>query len=284
MALHAPRLARHLYRSSTSRTIAKSTRYGLINPSQRDACTLCQYHTQTSRSQTFGPGTKSIYTLSNTPTRRAASTATSTTQTPTETNEPPITGAPDITNHYTIFPKTLPAGPPPGSPFEISISDLRREFLQLQGTIHPDKYPSGTAKQHAEALSARINDAYRTLSDPLQRAQYLLREWHGIDVTAEDASTKHALDPATLMEVMEVQETIEEVGASPEAEAEIEALKEENGMRIAGCVGTLAGAFDRGDIEGARVECVKLRFWYSVAEGLREWEPGRTEIRLVHGS
>lgn len=86
------------------------------------------------------------------------------------------------------------------------------------------------------------------------------------------------------MEVMEVQETIEEVGASPEAEAEIEALKKENGMRIAGCVGTLAGAFDRGDIERARVECVKLRFWYSVAEGLREWEPGRTEIRLVHGS
>lgn len=143
---------------------------------------------------------------------------------------------------------------------------MRREFLQLQAIAHPDKYPSGAAKQHAEALSARINEAYRTLSDPLQRAQYLLHEWHGIDVTSEDGSKKHELDPATLMEVMEVQETIEEA----ETEEEIEALKGENEMRIAKSVEELSKAFDRGDVEGARNECVKLRFWYSVGDGLRE--------------
>ncbi|CEJ57566.1 Putative J-type chaperone [Penicillium brasilianum] len=282
MALRGPNFVRNLCRSAKSRTVATSSRQGLISPSQRDECTLYHSRTQSRRNQTLG-STRSIYTPSSVTIRRAASTAASP-QTPTESSEPSVTGAPDITNHYTIFPKTLPAGPPPASPFEISIGDLRREFLQLQGTVHPDKYPSGPAKQHAEALSARINEAYRTLSDPLQRAQYLLRELHGIDVTAEDASTKHALDAATLMEVMEVQETIEEVGASPEAEAEIDALKDENQMRIAGCVDALAKAFDRGDIEGARAECVKLRFWYSVGEGLREWEPGSTEIRLVHGS
>lgn len=209
---------------------------------------------------------------------RHASTNSNATQTETV-----LTNAPDITNYYTIFPRTIPTGPPPSSPFSISTSDLRREFLQLQGLVHPDKYPSGEAKQHAEALSARINEAYRTLSDPLQRAQYLLREWHGIDVTAEDAATKHALDAQTLMEVMEVQETIEEVGATPEGEAEIEALKKENDLRVNVCVGALSGAFDKGDIEGARKECIRLRFWYSVGEGLREWEPGSTEIRLVHG-
>lgn len=195
-----------------------------------------------------------------------------------------MTGTPDVTNYYTIFPRTIPAGPPPASPFDISVGDLRREFLQLQNVIHPDKYPAGDAKLQAEALSARINEAYRTLADPLQRAQYVLREWHGIDVTAEDASTKHALDPETLMEVMEVQETIEDVGASPEGEAEINVLKKENDERIAACIDSLAGAFDREDIEGARKECIRLRFWYSVGEGLREWEPGKTEIRLVHSS
>lgn len=201
-----------------------------------------------------------------------------------ESDESAITGAPDITNYYTIFPHAIPSGPPPASPFDISVGDLRREFLQLQNLIHPDKYPADDAKKHAEALSARINEAYRTLADPLQRAQYLLREWHGIDVTAEDAATRHALDPETLMEVMEVQETIEELGGSPEAEAEINALKEENDGRIRACVDALAEAFDRGDIEGARKECIRLRFWYSVGEGLREWEPGKTEIRLVHSS
>ncbi|RAH47002.1 J-type chaperone JAC1 [Aspergillus brunneoviolaceus CBS 621.78] len=189
---------------------------------------------------------------------------------------------PDITNHYTIFRNTLPAGPPPHSPFSISPADLRREFLQWQARIHPDKYPSGPQKQQAEALSARINEAYRTLLDPLQRAQYLLREMHGIDVTAEDGATKHALDPQTLMEVMEVQETIEEVGADEGAEETIRELQRENEQRVRECVRALEEAFDGGDIEKARTECVKLRFWYSVGEGLREWEPGTREIRLVH--
>lgn len=190
----------------------------------------------------------------------------------------------DITNYYTIFPDTIPGGPPPHSPFEIPVSALRREFLKLQARAHPDKYPPGPAKERAEALSARINEAYRTLADPLYRAQYLLAQWHGIDVTAEDGASKHALDPETLMEVMDVQETIEEVSSGPEAEAEatINRLRDENAARIDATVRALGEAFDRGDIEAARAECVRLRFWYSLADGLREWEPGRTEIRLIH--
>ncbi|PYI06195.1 Co-chaperone Hsc20 [Aspergillus sclerotiicarbonarius CBS 121057] len=211
------------------------------------------------------------------PTLRFAST-----QPPSPTPNDTASNTPDITNHYTIFKTTLPAGPPPASPFDIPTSSLRREFLQLQGRIHPDKYPQGPQKQSAEALSARINEAYRTLLDPLQRAQYLLREIHGIDVTAEDGASKHALDPETLMEVMEVQETIEEVSGDPGAEARIMELKKENEGRVEECVRVLGEAFDKGDIELARRECVRLRFWYSVGEGLREWEPGMVEIRLVH--
>ncbi|GIJ90731.1 hypothetical protein Asppvi_009693 [Aspergillus pseudoviridinutans] len=237
------------------------------------ACIFCQLRPRILAAQPArGPG----LTLQ---TRRLASTSSSATATETSNQD---SNLPDLTNHYTIFRETLPAGPPPASPFDIPLSDLRREFLRLQNVIHPDKYPPGPAKQRAEALSARINEAYRTLADPLQRAQYLLREIHGIDVTAEDGATQHALDPETLMEVMEVQETIEDVGAGPEAEETIATLKKENDARVAECVKSLAQAFERGDIEAARQVCVRLRFWYSVGEGLREWEPGRTEIRLIH--
>lgn len=249
----------------------------------KDACIFCQlrprvWSTRPARGLGFG---------STLQTCRLASTS-STTPAPETRNQDSNSNSPsnlpDLTNHYTIFRETLPAGPPPASPFDLPLADLRREFLRLQNVIHPDKYPPGPAKQRAEALSARINEAYRTLSDPLQRAQYLLREMHGIDVTAEDAASAstHALDPQTLMEVMEVQETIEEVGAGPEAEGAIAELKKENDARVAGCVERLGRAFERGDIEAARQECVRLRFWYSVGEGLREWEPGSTEIRLIH--
>ncbi|KAL6239358.1 hypothetical protein BDW75DRAFT_250864 [Aspergillus navahoensis] len=207
----------------------------------------------------------------------------STTDSPSTTSSL-IPNAPNTTTYYTIFPRTLPKGPPPSSPFTIDLQALRREFLSLQNTLHPDKYPPGPTKAAAESLSAVINEAYRTLSDPLLRAQYILREFHGIDVTAEDGSGAGAqpLDPELLMEVMDVQEAIEEVGGGQEAVEKIGAMKRENDERVRGCVGALAEAFDKGDVEGARGECVRLKFWVSVAEGLREWEPGMGGIRLIH--
>ena len=194
--------------------------------------------------------------------------------------------APDVTNHYTLFPSTLPQGPPPQSPFDIDAGALRREFLQLQGATHPDKFPQGTDKQRAEALSSRINDAYRTLVDPLTRAQYLLAEFHGIDVLAEDGASKYAgaLNAETLMEIMDVQETVEELSKSPDAEAEatVDRLRGENADRIEASLRSLSTAFDSGDLETAQMETVRLRFWYSLRDGLREWEPGHGEIRIVH--
>ncbi|KAJ5640406.1 hypothetical protein N7528_000031 [Penicillium herquei] len=262
------------FTSSTSSTLSSGSRHNVcafyprIQPTQTPRGTLT--------AQTSSTGILSI--------NRHFSSSKSAFTPNTENKNSGIPGAPDITDHYTIFPRTIPAGPPPASSFEIPTSDLRREFLQLQSLVHPDKYAAGELKQHAEALSARINEAYRTLLDPLQRAQYLLREWYGIDVTAEDAATKHALDPETLMEVMEVQETIEEVGATPEGEEEINVLKKENDERIKECVQSLGDAIDDGEIETARKECIRLRFWYSVSEGLREWQPGNTDIRLMHSS
>jgi len=80
------------------------------------------------------------------------------------------------------------------------------------------------------------------------------------------------------MHVMEVQEAIEEA----EEESTIAELKQSNEERVKDCVKALGAAVDQGDVEGARRECVKLRFWYSIREGLREWEPGSTSVRLAH--
>ncbi|PLB44760.1 Co-chaperone Hsc20 [Aspergillus steynii IBT 23096] len=248
----------------------------------RGACIACQLRSQSQSSSRPTSRLPDTRHLTSPLRRRFASTSPASNDSGAPAGPESRGIAPDITNHYTIFRQTLPSGPPPGSPFDISLGDLRREFLQLQNVSHPDKYPPGEAKRRAEAFSTLINEAYRTLADPLLRAQYLLREMHGIDVTAEDGAAKHALDAQTLMEVMEVQETIEEVSADPNAEAKIAELKKENAVRVESGVRELAGAFDREDIETARTECVRLRFWYNVGEALKEWEPGMTELRLVH--
>ncbi|KAJ9604574.1 hypothetical protein H2200_010687 [Cladophialophora chaetospira] len=186
---------------------------------------------------------------------------------------------PNITNYYTLFPSTLPRGPPPSSPFDINLPHLRQEFLQLQSKYHPDKFPSGTTShQKSLALSSLLNTAYKTLNDPLLRARYLLLENYGVDVTVEDNSTHAGLtDQATLLEVMEAQESLEEATSYED----IEKLMQENVPRILGAEELLGKAFAEEDVESAKRECVRLNYWRSLQGALREWEPGK-EVRLVH--
>ncbi|KAF2835552.1 Co-chaperone Hsc20, partial [Patellaria atrata CBS 101060] len=175
--------------------------------------------------------------------------------------------------HYTFFPKSIPKGAPPGGPFAIDLNALKREFLQLQAQAHPDMH-GHINKKKAEALSARINEAYKTLQDPLKRAQYLL-SLRGIDV-AEDERLK-VEDPELLMTVLETREEIE----AAQTEDEIDAMREINEQRVEESVGILTNAFEEGDIEGAKNEAVKLRYWINIRESLHAWEKGKPVV-LIH--
>ena len=204
---------------------------------------------------------------------------------------------PDITNYYTLFPRTIPQGPPratssipnsstikggehrPAS-FHINQRELRQEFLKLQSLHHPDKFPAGSvAHQRAYALSTLLNNAYKTLSDPLLRAQYLLQELYDIDVMSEDNSA-HPTDPETLMLVMEAQEELESA-TNDGGEVAVERLKADNRDRIHETEKMMGAAFEAGDVDKAKNESVRLKYWRSLESGLGDWEPGK-EVRLTH--
>lgn len=187
---------------------------------------------------------------------------------PSETNQTKPSSPPKT--HYEFFPLTLPQGPPPAGPFIIDVRALRREFLQLQAGAHPDKHPQ-EHKARAEATSARINEAYKCLQNPLLRAQYLL-SLRGIDV-AEDETLKIE-DPELLMEVLEAREAIEEV----EDEEELVEMQVSNDERIAASETVLGKAFESEDVEGAKREAVKLRYWVNIKESLDGWEKGKPVV------
>ncbi|TKA54229.1 hypothetical protein B0A55_12784, partial [Friedmanniomyces simplex] len=175
--------------------------------------------------------------------------------------------------HYELFPQTFPDGAPPASPFSPDLRQLRKEFLQLQAKAHPDLMPANQ-KRHAEGLSSLINEAYRTLQDPLKRAQYLLLQ-HGIDV--EDESSKLS-GGELLMEVMEAREAVEEA----ENEEDLSLLKAENGERIAESVGVLDLAFASGEWEAAAREAIRLRYWKNIEESIQGWEKGKGGGAIHH--
>jgi len=53
-----------------------------------------------------------------------------------------------------------------------SQEEIKERFRFLAHAYHPDKFSTSTHKKHAEETFKKINEAYRTLSDPGGRAEY----------------------------------------------------------------------------------------------------------------
>lgn len=60
--------------------------------------------------------------------------------------------------------------------------DLERRFYSRSRELHPDRFAraSREEQQRALELSSVLNDAYRTLRDPVARAEYVLKQ-EGVD-------------------------------------------------------------------------------------------------------
>jgi molecular chaperone HscB len=91
--------------------------------------------------------------------------------------------------------------------FAIEGEALERSYREIQSKVHPDRFAhAGDAERRASLQwTTRVNEAYRTLKDPVQRARHLL-ELHGVDVAFE---TNTAMPPEFLMQQMELRESLE---------------------------------------------------------------------------
>jgi molecular chaperone HscB len=94
--------------------------------------------------------------------------------------------------------------------FEIDAEVLEREYLTRAVAVHPDRVATGTARDKREAMerAAEVNEAYRTLRDPVRRAEYLVR-LGGIDLDSSDAvGGAPAMDQAFLVDMIERREAV----------------------------------------------------------------------------
>jgi molecular chaperone HscB len=89
-------------------------------------------------------------------------------------------------NHFELF--GLPER------FGLDASALDAAYRTLQTEVHPDRHASGSDADRRLALqaSARVNEAYRALREPVTRAEYLL-SLHGIDAR-DETDTRLPLD------------------------------------------------------------------------------------------
>jgi molecular chaperone HscB len=70
--------------------------------------------------------------------------------------------------------------------FRLDQAALEKAYRDIQSRVHPDRFAaSGDAERRASLQwTTRVNEAYRTLKNPVRRAQHIL-ELHGVDVAFE---------------------------------------------------------------------------------------------------
>ena len=92
--------------------------------------------------------------------------------------------------------------------FDIDTDSLEQNYRTLAARFHPDRFASASAFEQIQAvmMSSTVNEAYRTLKNPTDRAAYLLRQ-QGIDA---DAPEHTSVAPEFLMQQMEWRETLAE--------------------------------------------------------------------------
>ncbi len=105
----------------------------------------------------------------------------------------------------------------------IEMDTFEQKFLQLSWKLHPDNFVKATEEERALSLkrSSELNDAHRTLRDPVARVEYLLH----IEGARKEGEHKQQAPPELLEEVFELNESLDELREARDSGVDLAALK-----------------------------------------------------------
>ncbi len=97
----------------------------------------------------------------------------------------------------------------------LSQDELQRRYYELSRQFHPDRFmrKPEAERQHALDASSALNDAYRTLKEPVRRAEYVLKQ-SGFDIGEQRSKD---VPPELLEEVFELNMALEEMRSGDES-------------------------------------------------------------------
>lgn len=133
---------------------------------------------------------------------------------------------------------------------------LQKRFYELSREWHPDRFSRKSAEEQAQALEATaiLNDGYRTLRDPVKRAEYLLKE-EGFPIGEQRSKD---VPPELLEEVFELNMMLEELKEGDDsARPQLEGAKENFGGLRAEIDAELERLFAKYDAAEAQSETAK---------------------------
>ncbi len=155
---------------------------------------------------------------------------------------------------------------------ELDAAALDKAYFAGQRQWHPDRFVGKPAAERARASieAAALNDAYRTLKDPLGRAVYLA-ELNGVELPGDGKTID---DPDLLMEVMDAREELQEASSVGEVDALAAFAREDLQKALA----ELPRLFLANDKAAIRKALLRLRYLNKFAEEARA---RRTNLQRV---
>ena len=149
----------------------------------------------------------------------------------------------------------------------IDTAALEKQFYAMSRKLHPDRFASRPAAEQEEALkqSSLLNDAYRTLKDPILRTQYLLK-LEGVELEEQSKAAtdqaratgvekKQVVPPELLEEVFELNMQLQEMRVAkqmgedePELRRDLMTAKDAFDARMVETQAELEGLWARWDL------------------------------------
>ncbi len=146
---------------------------------------------------------------------------------------------------------------------DIDAGALDKAYFAGQRQWHPDRFVAKPAEERAKASTeaAALNDAYRTLKNPLDRAMYLA-VLKGVELPGDGKTIN---DPDLLMEAMEAREELQEADTVQTVEGLAAKVRGDVDTALKG----LASLFLANDKPAIRKALLRLRYLDKFAEEAR---------------
>ncbi|XP_043646419.1 iron-sulfur cluster co-chaperone protein HscB isoform X2 [Drosophila teissieri] len=147
--------------------------------------------------------------------------------------------------------------------FSLESQKLTRSFRLLQTIVHPDKYSNRTSREQTNSAdwSSLINKAYKTLSTPIERGQYLL-QLEGEQMPQDNS----ALNKEFLMAMMERNEEVED---AKDTET-LEGLNAQLINELENMAQKLNILFKTQDLSGVKETLVAMKYLLSIQNSIKQ--------------
>jgi molecular chaperone HscB len=182
--------------------------------------------------------------------------------------------------------------------FDADLPAIERRYRELTRQLHPDRFAKADPRARRASLqqSVQLNDAWKTLKDPVRRAEYLL-SLAGIDVGTEEGTQRLAPDGSKqklpvpqdlLMEILELREGLMEARMADDDARVAELAAEVRGRKQA-AMATVAAALraqppGSQDLERAARALVAVRYFDRFLDEVDVHEDAQADAAAAEGA